>query len=117
MRSSGARCAWTRVGAALIAACAAGAVSASGSAAQAAEVHLTAPDGCAEADAVVEQVETLLGRPLASVDGVDFDVAIARSAPPRWRLLLTTIDRSAGERRTRQIDGVGCSELSEAAAV
>ena len=42
-----------------------------------AEVRLRAPDDCADAGAITEQIDGLLGRALATVDGVDFDVQIA----------------------------------------
>jgi hypothetical protein len=84
---------------------------------QAAEVHMRAPDGCVEASAVVEQVDGLLGRPLGSVEGVDFEVEIAEGSHRQWRLRLDTIDRADRRRRTRELSGNSCAELADAAAV
>jgi hypothetical protein len=85
--------------------------------AHATEVRLTAPDGCAEADQVIADVELLLHRPLASIEGVDFDVVIAEGARKRWQLRVVTTDRASGERRSRDIPGLDCAELARAAAV
>ena len=82
-----------------------------------AEVRVQAADGCADGSAIVEQAEGLLGRPLASVDGIDFEVDIASGARGIWRLRVDTVDRSDGSRRTREIVGHSCVELVDAAAV
>lgn len=88
-----------------------------GAEARAAEVRLQAADGCAEASAIAEQADGLLGRPLASVDGIDFEVSIAPGGRGVWRLRVDTVDRSDGGRRTREIVGHSCVELVDAAAV
>jgi hypothetical protein len=82
-----------------------------------AEVGVRAADGCADGSAIAEQAEGLLGRPLASVGGIDFEVDIAAGARGVWRLRVDTVDRSDGSRRTREIVGRSCAELVDAAAV
>jgi hypothetical protein len=82
-----------------------------------AEVRVRAVDSCADVSAITEQAEVLLGRPLASVEGVDFEVDISAGAAPAWRLRVDTVDRADGSRRTREIAGHGCAELADAAAV
>jgi hypothetical protein len=84
----------------------------------AAELRWSGPESCAERESVVEQVGELLGRPLAGVRGVDFEVKISHEkANDEWRLHLETIEQNAGDRRTRELSGKTCSELTGAAAV
>ena len=59
----------------------------------------------------------MLGRPVASVEGLDFDVDIAERPEHRWRLRVATIGRADGAKRYREIDGSGCDQLADAAAV
>jgi hypothetical protein len=80
-------------------------------------VGVRAPDACADGSAIAEQAEGLLGRPLASVGGIDFEVDIASGARGVWRLRVDTVARSDGSRRTREIVGRSCAELVDAAAV
>jgi len=82
-----------------------------------AEVRVRAPDDCADAGAITEQVDGLLGRALATVDGVDFDVDVAAVSKQAWRVRVDAVSRADGSRRTREIAGHGCAELAEAAAV
>ena len=85
--------------------------------ASAADVRLRAVGDCAQRTDIVEQVDGLLGRPVGAVDGFDFDVDIAERPDRRWRLRLVTIDRASGAKRSREIDGAGCVQLADAAAV
>lgn len=87
------------------------------SVARAAEVRVEAPQSCVEAASIDEQVDGILGQPVATVDGVDFEVKIAADAAGRWTLRLDTIDRTAGARRTRTLAASTCAELADAAAV
>src|SRR5262252_8419268 len=64
-------------------------------AARAAELRVRAPDRCVEAGAVAEQVSGLLGQPLGSIPGVDFELEIAPAPPGGWRLRLDRIDAAA----------------------
>jgi len=82
-----------------------------------AEVRVHAPDDCADAGAITEQVDGLLGRGLTAVDGVDFEVDIAAASKQAWRVRVDAVSRADGSRRTREIAGRGCAELAEAAAV
>jgi hypothetical protein len=93
--------------------------------ADAAELAVSGADGCFDAPAIADQVADLLGRPLASVTGVDFEVTLARApssssaAAAAWKLRLDTIDGGdAGhERRSRELTADSCAELADAAAV
>lgn len=85
--------------------------------AEAAEVRVRAARDCAVRGEITEQVDVLLGRPVATVEGLNFDVEIAEHPGGRWRLRLTTIARAGGTTRSREIDGRGCAELADAAAV
>jgi hypothetical protein len=79
----------------------------------AAELHLQAADSCVERSGIVEQVDELLGRPLASVPGVSFEVEIARAPRGGWRLRLETAPAGGA----REISAASCAELADAAAV
>jgi hypothetical protein len=83
----------------------------------AAELRLHSGDTCAEAAAITEQAEGLLGRPLAEVDGVDFDVDISPRSKQRWLARIDAVSRADGSRRTREITGRDCAEVAGAAAV
>jgi hypothetical protein len=87
------------------------------SAAQAADVRLRASGECATRAELVDQVDELLGRPIADVEGLDFEVEINQGAGHKWRLQVVTVARADGARRSRQIDGADCAQLAEAAAV
>ena len=85
------------------------------SGARAAQLRTRAPGQCVEALDLAAQVDTLLGRPLSSIEGVDFEVEIAPRAGGKWRLRVDRIDQT--ERRTRELVGVSCAEVAAAAAV
>jgi hypothetical protein len=85
--------------------------------ARAADIHVRASRDCADRTDIADQVDALLGRPVASVEGLDFDVDIAERPEHRWHLRLATIGRADGARRYREIDGSGCGQLADAAAV
>ncbi|HEY8926907.1 MAG TPA: hypothetical protein VIU64_21135, partial [Polyangia bacterium] len=84
---------------------------------KAADVRVHAERGCADRAEIADQVEALLGRPVESVEGLDFDVDLAERPDHRWRLRLATIGRADGARRYREIDGKDCAQLADAAAV
>ena len=86
--------------------------------ARAATVTVRGPAACADAGSITEQASELLGRPLADVTGVDFEVALSRAPASEWTLRLDTIETTAERpRRSREIRGSKCSELADAAAV
>ncbi|MEN9581093.1 MAG: hypothetical protein RJA70_4102 [Pseudomonadota bacterium] len=82
----------------------------------AAEVRWVAPPGCTDSGVVVEEAERLLGRPLATVEAIDFEVWIT-DRDGKWRLQLNTVARATGERAERILDGKSCDEVASAAAV
>jgi hypothetical protein len=82
-----------------------------------AELRLQAVDSCAEASAIGEQAENLLGRALGPIPDVDFEVDIAGGPKQAWRVRIDSVNRSDGSRRTREITGHSCAELADAAAV
>jgi hypothetical protein len=83
----------------------------------AAEIAWHAPVECSDSRQSVEEAERLLGRPLASVNRVDFEVVIGRNADQSWSLQLTTVDRQTQERRERLLTAASCNEAISAAAV
>lgn len=83
----------------------------------AATLQMRAPESCVEAESVGDQVEGLLGQPLTSVAGVDFEVSIERGVGREWRLRLDTLDKEQGKRRSRELTAKSCAELADAAAV
>jgi hypothetical protein len=87
------------------------------SAARAAMVRVQAPEGCPEASGIVEQVDGLLGRPLASIQGVEFEVEITEGAQRRWQLRLETVEGASATRHARELSAATCGELADAAAL
>jgi hypothetical protein len=86
--------------------------------ASAATIKVTAPLDCVEANGIGEQVDGLIGRPVGSVDGVDFEVTISdRPGQQPWRLRLDTLGGASRDRRTRELTAGTCAELADAAAV
>jgi hypothetical protein len=91
--------------------------------ARAAQVTVDAPPSCLDSETLAEEVAELVGKPLAAVPDVDFQVEIAERPRHGWRLRLKTLDSRRGTddtsrvRGTREIDGVSCTELADAAAV
>jgi hypothetical protein len=86
--------------------------------ASAATIKVTAPASCVEANSIGEQVDGLIGRPVATVDDVDFEVTISdRPVPQPWRLRLDTLGSASHDRRTRELTASTCAELADAAAV
>jgi hypothetical protein len=83
----------------------------------AAKVLVNTSDECTEASSIEEQVDGLLGRPVVSVEGIDFEVTIDKNRDRRWTLHLDTIGKVKGSRRTRQLTANTCAELADAAAV
>lgn len=85
--------------------------------AHAADIRLRAAGECAERSDIADQVDGLLGRPVGEVQGLDFDVDIRERPDGGWRLRLVTTGRADGAKRSREIDGAGCAQLADAAAV
>ena len=104
-----------------------------GPGARGAEVQVRADDACAEPGPIVDEVEQIIGRPLASIPGVAFQVEITHAGLRTWRLRLDTEDTDhaapsggsadaaastgAPPRATRELTGASCGELASAAAV
>jgi hypothetical protein len=81
------------------------------------ELEWNAPAACQQSAYVAEQVETLTGRSLASIEEYDFSIEVAAGPGPTWELLLVTKPRGAAEQSERRFRGTSCSEVSDAAAV
>jgi hypothetical protein len=81
----------------------------------AADLAWSAPSECGDASDVRKQVERLIDEPLSKVDDIAFDVRIEPARQHQWRLTLQT--RTAGQARTRELFGISCSEVKDAAAV
>lgn len=89
--------------------------------ARAAELGFSAPTECLDARALQEQIERLIGSPLAEVQAVDFAVDIERVIGDRWQVRVRILPRDAASgdarARERRIDGGSCDEVASAAAV
>jgi hypothetical protein len=85
--------------------------------ARAATVAWNAPPECDDPRQTTEEAERLLGRPLAEVENVDFEVRIARAGKRDWSASLVTIGQRSHERRERVLRGTSCNEVTAAAAV
>ena len=81
------------------------------------ELTWNAPAACQQSAYVAEQIETLTGRSLASIEDYDFSVEVAEGPGRTWELLLVTKPRGAAEQSERRFRGASCSEVSDAAAV
>jgi hypothetical protein len=81
-----------------------------------AEIRWTAPPDCDLRSQVQLQAGKLLGRPLAEVDTVDFELTLAVHGG-RWRVDLVSIERARAERRARVLSGGSCAEAADTAAV
>jgi hypothetical protein len=88
---------------------------------RASELTVRAPDGCVDAESLKQEVADLVGRPLAEIPDVDFELAIAPRPPAGWHLKLLAHQRPASAAdaspRVRELDARSCPELAEAAAV
>ena len=82
--------------------------------AAAAELRWSGPPDCDRQHAVSTQVESIVGRPLAAVEALDFEVTVSR-ADDAWRLELVTEEHGAKGRRS--LSGQSCGEVTNAAAV
>lgn len=80
----------------------------------AAEVRWSGPPNCDRKDAVSRQVESIVGRSLASVEALDFEVTVT-AAGGAWRVELVTDEH--GSKGRRSLAGQSCSEVTDAAAV
>ena len=83
-------------------------------------VAVSGPSECADTNAITEQVSDLLGRRLAEVPGIDFEINLARRGST-WHLRLDALeaDKRGGApvRRSRELQAATCAELVDAAAV
>lgn len=84
----------------------------------AASLRWSAPAECPPQSAVEAQIEESIGKPLAEVYGVDFEVAIDKGSPRTWVLRLRTQARTlSGDVRERELSGQSCAEVSDAGAL
>lgn len=72
------------------------------------------PPDCDRQDTVSRQVESIVGRSLASVEGLNFEVTVT-AAGDAWRVELVTDE--SGAKGHRSLAGKSCSEVTDAAAV
>jgi hypothetical protein len=84
-------------------------------AAVAAELRVTAPDGCDVEATLREDAERLTGAPISDVPGMDFEIEV--DGAKGWTLRLVTIERATGVRRSRELRGTSCAEVTNAGAV
>ena len=85
-----------------------------------ADVAVSGPSECADANAITEQVSDILGRRLAELPGIDFEITLARRGST-WHLRLDALEADKGGgppvRRSRELQAATCAELVDAAAV
>jgi hypothetical protein len=109
----------------IAAACLAFALLAPAAQALAAELRWRGPADCADRERVLARIERLVGRPLADVHGVDFEVELSRRIGEEWIVVVRALPRatSAGEPgetsapRSREIAATSCAEAADTAAV
>jgi hypothetical protein len=85
--------------------------------ARAATVTWSAPPECDDPRQTTEEAERLLGRSLAEIQAVDFEVNVARAGERDWSATLVTISQPSHERRERVLRGTSCNEVTAAAGV
>ena len=86
------------------------------SSANAADLRWDSPPNCERSDAVSEQVEALIHRPLDEVEALEIRVAIRQDGEV-WTLELVTEAAPTSATRKRTLTGRSCAEISDAAAV
>ena len=85
--------------------------------ARAAELHYQAPDECPAVENVKEEVERLLGSPLADAAPIEVTVTITNTPPDDWRVVVRVKDADVTEPRVRELTGHSCADVADAAAV
>jgi hypothetical protein len=83
---------------------------------RAAELQLSAREGCADERSIREQVDRLLGRPLADVEGMAFELSLAEVDGGGVQLRLQTVYAGKAPRQ-RELSAASCREATDAAAV
>lgn len=84
----------------------------------AAEVSFRGPPECERAEGVREQIERVVGRPLAEAEHADFAVSVEQAANHSWRATVRTTPRGPDPSPSeREFRGKTCAEVSDAAAV
>jgi hypothetical protein len=84
--------------------------------AEAITLRFTVPPDCDPRADIAEDVEQLVGRPLASVDA-EFAVAISASARGGYELVLTSPKATAREAAVRRLYADSCTEIGNATAL
>jgi hypothetical protein len=86
--------------------------------ASAAEVAVDAPSECEGSENVRDQIERLIGKPLAAARSADFAIKVVRSGGNEWNATVQVTPRGGIEGpRARNITGQSCAEVTAAAAV
>jgi hypothetical protein len=83
----------------------------------AADIRWSGERSCRRELEVAEQIESMTGRAISSIDSVDFELGVRSLASNQWGVELTTVRRADGVRSTRAIHGATCAEVTDAAAV
>ncbi|MGC4087206.1 MAG: hypothetical protein QM756_04740 [Polyangiaceae bacterium] len=84
--------------------------------AKAADLLWNSPDSCQRVEAVSEQVEALIRRPLAQVEALQFELTVRQNGEA-WHVELTTRTNPADAPHQRTLNGRSCAEVTDAAAV
>lgn len=84
---------------------------------RAATLAYHAPNECATADGLREQVERLTGRALREVNDAEFSVRVEGPEHHLWRATLSARIRDSDQPGQREFSGKTCGEVTDAAAV
>lgn len=85
--------------------------------AEAAELDWHGDSNCDRSEFVAEQVENLVGRPLADVDGLGFEIRVQPRADEIWELTLVTRDATGEVVGERSFEERSCVAVTDASAV
>jgi len=83
----------------------------------AAEIRWLGENSCRREAEVLEQVESMTGRPISTIEVADFELNVRPLSQNQWSLELTTVRRGDGARNARAIRGASCVAVTDAAAV
>ncbi|MEO6603412.1 MAG: hypothetical protein ABIQ16_26245 [Polyangiaceae bacterium] len=88
-----------------------------GASAVAAEIRWTGAASCRRELEVADQVTSMTGRTVSSIDSADFELDAQPTSDGTWQLELKTVRRADGVHSSRSLKGATCVEVTDAAAV
>jgi hypothetical protein len=81
------------------------------------ELRWLSPPDCTNRAAVQQEVERLVGRPLAAAQAIAFDVVVQRSHEQRVTVTLRAQRRGSEQSKTRELTAGSCREAEDLAAI